>query len=144
ARVYETGRHYTLSHDRLARMSYRDYLLNEMHIDAAALPYFQTLTHDLYGVGIDAVSALDVFEIGFPAKIATPPEGEAPYIFHFPDGNATIARLLVRNVIPGAIPGSTMDDIVTARVNYAKLDDANQGVRIRLNSTAVRVRQEKN
>ena len=141
ARVYETGRHFALSRDRLARMSYRDYLANEMHVDAAALPYFQTLTHDLFGIGIDAVPALDVFEIGFPGKIATPPEGEAPYIFHFPDGNATIARLLVRRLIPGAIPGSTMDDIVTARVNYAKLDDPAHRVRLRLNSTVVRVRQ---
>jgi spermidine dehydrogenase len=142
ARVYETGRHFTTPRDTLARMSYRDYLLNVMQVDASAMPYFQTLTHDLYGIGIDAVPALDVFEIGFPARIATPPEGEAPYIFHFPDGNATIARLLVRRLIPAAVPGSTMDDIVTARVNYATLDDSAHRVRLRLNSTAVRVRQD--
>ncbi|HXB26515.1 MAG TPA: FAD-dependent oxidoreductase [Gemmatimonadaceae bacterium] len=140
ARVYET-KWRTLPHDQLARMSYRDYLLNVMHVAPEAMPYFQALTHDLYGVGIDAVPAQDVFEIGFPAKIATPPEGEEPYIFHFPDGNATIARLLVRQLIPGAIPGATMDDIVTARVNYAKLDDVAHRVRLRLNSTVVRVRQ---
>jgi len=29
-----------------------------------------------------------------------------PYIFHFPDGNASIARLLVRSFIPGAMPGT--------------------------------------
>jgi spermidine dehydrogenase len=142
ARVYTGSRESTLPHDRLARMSYRDYLLDILRVDPSAIPYFQTLTHDLYGVGIDAVPAADVFEIGFPGKIATPPEGEAPYIFHFPDGNATIARLLVRRLVPAAVPGSTMDDIVTARVNYAKLDIEGQRVRIRLNSTAVRVRQD--
>ena len=40
-------------------------------------------------------------------------DGEEPYIFHFPDGNASIARLLVRSLIPGSAPGNTMEDIVT-------------------------------
>ena len=44
------------------------------------------------------------------------------YAFHFPDGNATIARLLVRNLIPGAVPGSSVEDIVTARVELRQLD----------------------
>ena len=47
-----------------------------------------------------------------------------PYIFHFPDGNAGVARALVRALIPRALPGSTMADLVTAAVDYAKLDEA--------------------
>ena len=39
----------------------------------------------------------------------------------FPDGNATIARLLVRNLIPAAVPGDSVADVITARVNYALL-----------------------
>jgi len=66
--------------------------------------------------------------------------GEEPYIFHFPDGNASIARLLVRSLVPGSAPGSSMEDIVTAKMNYAKLDHASSPVRIRLNSTAVNVK----
>src|SRR5262249_49955798 len=50
-------------------------------------------------------------------------------------------RLLVRRLIPGSIPGTTMDDIVTAHATYAKLDDPSNRVRLRLNSTAVRVHQ---
>src|SRR5207245_10649168 len=64
------------------------------------------------------------------------------YFFHFPDGNASIARLLVRKLIPKAIPGSSATDIVTARANYAKLDQEDSPVRIRLNSTVVRVRHQ--
>ena len=41
----------------------------------------------------------------------------APYIYHFPDGNASIARLLVRALVPGSAPGNTMEDIVTAKMN---------------------------
>ncbi len=143
--------------DRLARMSYRDFLVKVARITPDAVPYFQAMTHDLYGVGIDAVPALDLWGLGdYPgfqglgldpgtapgiSLTAIPhPDDEEPYIFHFPDGNASIARLLVRQLVPAAIRGHTMDDIVSARVNYAKLDDAGSPVRIRLNSTAVRVR----
>jgi spermidine dehydrogenase len=65
---------------------------------------------------------------------------ERKYFFHFPDGNATIARLLVRKLIPDAMPGNSMTDVVTAKANYAKLDDSLSPVRIRLNSTVVRVK----
>ena len=64
---------------------------------------------------------------------------EEPYIFHFPDGNASIARMLVRSLIPGSIPGNTMEDIVTAQADYSRLDQAHAPVRIRLNSTVVHV-----
>jgi spermidine dehydrogenase len=61
---------------------------------------------------------------------------------HFPDGNATIARGLVRNLIPAAVPGATVQDLITARIDYSRLDRAGEPVRLRLNSTVVRVRHE--
>ena len=65
-----------------------------------------------------------------------------PYIHHFPDGNASIARLLVRSLIPDSASGNSMDDIVTASFDYGRLDQASAGVRLRLNSTVVRVEHE--
>ena len=65
-------------------------------------------------------------------------EKKEPYIFHFPDGNASIARLLVRSLIPQAIPGHTMEDVVLARADYSPLDQSQSSVRIRLNSTVVK------
>ncbi len=67
-----------------------------------------------------------------------------PYIFHFPDGNATIARLLVRKLIPNSIPGNNMEDIVTAKADYSMLDKPGQDTNIRLNSTVVSVINKKN
>ena len=64
---------------------------------------------------------------------------DEPYIYHFPDGNAAIARLLVRSLIPGVAPGSSMDDVVQAPFDYGKLDQDGQAVRIRLESTCVHV-----
>jgi spermidine dehydrogenase len=137
---------------RLAKISYADYLTKVCKLDPGALPFFQTYPHDLFGVGIDAVPALACFENGDDYQSFTYPgfdglnlgevEKEEPYIFHFPDGNASIARLLVRSLIPGAIPGKTMDDVVLARADYSRLDDSQASVRIRLNSTVVQVRHQ--
>src|SRR5262249_37853392 len=71
---------------------------------------------------------------------AIPNEEAEKYFFHFPDGNASIARLLVRKLLPEVVPGNSSSDVVTSRANYAKLDQDGAAVRIRLNSTAVRVK----
>jgi spermidine dehydrogenase len=141
---------------RLATMSYRDYLVNVVKADPGVIPFYQTRTHGEWGVGIDAVSALDVWAFEFPGFTGLHLErGSAPhtgytangyadnggsYTFHFPDGNASIARLLVRDLIPQCVPGNTAEDIVTARIDYARLDRPTSPVRVRLGSTAVRAR----
>jgi spermidine dehydrogenase len=139
---------------KLAKISYADYLTKICKVTPDALPFFQTFPHDLYGVGIDAVPALGCFESGDDYNSFTYPgfdglgidehEKEEPYIFHFPDGNASIARLLVRALIPEAMPGHSMEDVVTARADYSKLDVAGKPVRIRLNSTAMHVQHTEN
>ena len=144
--------------DRLSRLSYKDFLLHIAQAHADVIPFYQTRTHGLYGIGIDAVPALDCWGIGLPgfqglglepgpaprmsrtaAGAATP--HRTPYRFHFPDGNASIARLLVRTLVPEAVPGHTVEDIVTARIDYARLDRPGAAVRLRLGSLAVRARQ---
>src|SRR5215813_3526256 len=132
---------------KLTKTSYKDYLLQYVKVHPDVIKVFQTAPHGLYGVGIDAVSAWDCLEMDYPGfkgiqiqSSEDSPEQAEPYIFHFPDGNASIARLLVRSLVPGAVPGSTMEDVVTSRANYARLDDSGSAVRIRLNSTAVRAK----
>ena len=61
---------------------------------------------------------------------------------HFPDGNATLVRLLVRRLIPGAVPGNTQEDVGMARVDYAAFDRAGNSTRIRLNHTVLNVRHD--
>ena len=140
---------------RLSKMSYRDFLLSVAKADPDAVAFYQARTHGEWGVGIDAVSALDVWAFGFPGFQGIHLEpGSAPhmgftaagyadggsYTFHFPDGNASIARLLVRHLIPGSVPGDSAEDVVTARLDYSRLDHADASVRIRLNSIVARVR----
>ena len=141
---------------RLSRISYRDFLRDLVQADPAALAYYQARTEGWWGVGIDAVSALDCWAFGYAgfkgmqlprgsiARMGPTPAGYqdtgGSATLHFPDGNATIARLLVRSLIPSAVSGSTAEDVVTARVDYGRLDRPDSPVRVRLNSIAVRAR----
>jgi spermidine dehydrogenase len=135
---------------RLSKMSYADFLTKICKLTPDALPFFQPYTHDEFAVGIEAVSALACYVVGDEYGAISFPgfDGlglgslgkDEPYIFHFPDGNASIARLLVRSLIPEVIPGHNMDDVVTARADYSRLDQDSALVRIRLNSTVVQAR----
>jgi spermidine dehydrogenase len=142
--------------DRLSRMSYKDFLLKLVKVHPDVIPFYQTRTHGLYGIGIDAVGALECWGYRYPGfggmnldpkatgRMSFTARGDATpkpsYNFHFPDGNASVARLLVRALIPDALPGRTAQDSVLAKVDYSTLDRAQAPVRIRLSSTVARVR----
>ena len=130
----------------LGSISYRSYLSDYLRIsEPQVFAALQPLTTDL-GADIATVPAIDaLYYIGLPGYESTglPAwDDEEPYIHHFPDGNAAIARLLVRRMIPHAAPGSTMQDIVLAEFDYSKLDVASAPVRLRLNSTTIHVRHD--
>lgn len=139
----------------LAKTSYKDYLLKNAKVDRGVIPFFQTSMYGLYGVGIDVIPAGDMAGLGYLPGFSglgiTDTDGpgmgfeitrrdDEPYIYHFPDGIASVPRLLVRALIPGIAPGSTMEDVVVAKFDYAKLDDSGSPTRIRLNSTCVHAR----
>ncbi|MDA8985825.1 NAD(P)-binding protein [Luminiphilus sp.] len=74
---------------------------------------------------------------------AQDPEAEESGAYRYPlypDGNASVARLLVRHLIPRVTAGNTEENIVTSTFDYAQLDREGAPVRLRLNSTAVNVR----
>ncbi len=132
---------------KLAKMSYQDYLLNVAKMSAEALPFF-------IGNGgrnnkhVDTTPALEAAEHGSPGfnGLGLKLEesfSEGSYLFHFPDGNASIARLLVNRLIPSAVPGKqSMNTIVQAQVAYEKLDEPNSAMRIRLSSPVCRVQHD--
>ncbi|MBV9761120.1 MAG: NAD(P)/FAD-dependent oxidoreductase [Acidobacteriaceae bacterium] len=160
-RLYEEKKDYLpgLASDqkkaRMARVSYAAFLTGPMGAHPDVVKYFQARPYSLFGLGIDAVSAQDAWGLGFPGfdgmdldpapgpgqnRDAIRTEEGERYFYHFPDGNSSIARLLVRELIPDAVPGSNARDVVTARTNFAALDKLHRPTRIRLNSTVVRVR----
>jgi spermidine dehydrogenase len=150
---YLPGRSLAEKADALRRMSYIQFLTDLVKVDAGVVPYFQTWRQGYWGIGNDALPAEMARVTGFPGFQGmgfsdTPPnEGIFPVVtptsdqyFRFPDGSASIARLLVRSMIPATAPGSSAEDIVTAQFDYTQLDREGAPVRIRLSSTAVHVR----
>jgi spermidine dehydrogenase len=131
----------------LKTTSYRDYLIKICGCSEDVANCFQGRPLGFFGLGCDAVAAADLRSFGYPgfAGLGLPadahPEWSEPYIYHFPDGNASLARLLVRALVPGAADGETMEDIVLAGFDYGRLDRDDGNVRIRLDSTVIDVRQ---
>lgn len=145
---------------RLAALSYREFLLRLWRVDAGLLPFFQAETHGYFGVGIDATSALDAWAAGLPGfqgldlgdavDARQSPSGRLlmagkdDYVYHFPDGNAGVARALLRQLIPGALrggtPGDSMASLADAEVDRSALDRAGEPVRLRLGATVVGLR----
>jgi spermidine dehydrogenase len=159
ARLYEDrvdylpGRSLQEKMRALRQMSYLQFLTDLVKVDAGVVPYFQTWRQGYWGIGNDALPAEMARVTGFPGfqgmgfSDSVPSEGIFPVVtptsdqyFRFPDGSASIARLLVRSMIPATAPGSSAEDIVTASFDYTQLDRDGAPVRVRLNSTAVHVR----
>ena len=136
----------------LGTLSYQDLLTRHLGItETEILEMLRGATGSYFGHGIDTEPAILAIAFGLPGLGATSLgtfEGiirkaiswtTEPYIYHFPDGNASVARLLVRKLIPSVADGSTMQDVVTANFDYQRLDNQENTTRIRLNSTVVQV-----
>ena len=120
---------------------YFDYLQDTLGVDdPGVLRMARNSGLDWATTGADLMSiaaARSCGALGF-APVAVYDE-DNPYIHHFPDGNAGVARALVKKLIPDVARGSNAEDLVLAKFNYAKLDKSSNAVRIRLNSTVVNV-----
>ena len=147
--------------DRLARISYRDFLLDVAKVHPDVIPFFDDGPKGSFCVGIDGHPALYAWVQGYPgfhgmnleplpkigplSHIGGGQHGRESEWNHgddlvLPDGNATLARLLVRAMIPDALPGTTLEDSILSRLAYDRIDRQGSDARIRLNSTAVSVR----
>jgi spermidine dehydrogenase len=129
----------------LRNTSYEDFLLKVAQIGREAISFLETSGG--WTIGLDGVPAWlgagrwpGTTGLGLGDDVdGAKDTAEERAFFQFPDGNASIARLIVRSLIPEVAPGSTMEDIVDAPFDYGKLDREGSAVRVRLESTAVRV-----
>jgi len=120
--------------------SWRDYLGSFAGIGEEALTFLQKWSHGVWAIGADALPAWLARLEGYPGFAAEEGADENGGDFYFPDGNASVARSLVRRLVPGSAPGDSMEDIVSARFDYSSLDKEENATRIRLNSTVVDLR----
>lgn len=136
----------------LQNITYWTYLKKHAGMADEVMKVMQSSARSVWAVNIDAFPAHAAWREGSPGfgdlnlhreGIGWGDHGE-PNIFHFPDGNASVARLLVRKMNTSVAIGDSMEDIVTARFDYNQLDNPKSSVRIRLNSTVVRAQHGNN
>lgn len=133
--------------ERLASLSYHAFLTKHWGLTQGAARVFHMRPHHFYALGSDLLPAFVAASSGYPGfqglGLPIHPSDaaklEEPYIYHFPDGNASLARLLVRKLLPGVAPGNSMHDIVLAPFDYTKLD-ADPRTQLRLESTVLSLR----
>ena len=121
--------------------SYFDYLKNTLGVDDPLLMIMARnsgLDWALTGTDLMSIKAAkSCGALGFTPKAVY--DEDNPYIYHFPDGNAGIARALVKKMIPSVAKGNNAEELLLSKFKYAELDKSSNVVRIRLNSTVVNV-----
>lgn len=135
----------------LRSVSYNDFLVDHVGASQEVVDFLSMWRGSYMGNGVDLTPAMEAMRYGLPGVSGLGLEQEMRQLgrtdghsykedFHFPDGNASVARMLVRRLIPGVASGDSMNDIISARFDYSKLDNSDTPVRLRLNSTAINVR----
>jgi len=134
----------------LRSVSYQEFMVETADVHPDAIPFLAT-SDGYWGIGIDALSAWGAVWSGYPGFSGLGfPDDEGGPSLTFPDGNASIARLLVQSLNPAVSPprspsegrvaeSDAMERIVTARFDYSQLDREGARVRLRLESTAINV-----
>jgi spermidine dehydrogenase len=135
----------------LRRTRYAAFLRDKAGIGLAGQRFLRSRSNDAYALDADGISVADAISIGLPAGAGMPAPAPNPRLgkspasrLWFPDGNASLARLLVNSLIPGVATIGKPADVVTAAFDYSRLDRDDARVRLRLNSTAIAVEPDGN
>ncbi len=138
-------------------VSYAQFLEERVGLAEETASIFYPVPKLIFGPAAPRMSVLEALYLGCPgiqgmswlgelaeqliAGIAAGNESS----LYFPDGNASVARLLVHKLIPKVAPGAKgFSDIAASRFDYSALDRSDSAVRLRLNSTVVGVRDNGN
>lgn len=124
---------------------YAAFLRDKAGIGLGGLRFLRSRSQDAYALDADGISVAQAIAIALPAGAGTPEPvvdpglGKSPASRQwFADGNATLARALVAQLVAGVLPPGAKAS-GDARIDYGKLDQDGNAVRIRLNSTAIAV-----
>ena len=124
--------------------SYTDFLRQHGGLGDEAIALFDNANHGSWGVETRSLSVAEcVYERmpGLNLLGEQPASKERDYpVAMFPDGNASIARLLVHSLIPNVAPGTNADNVALAQFDYGRLDRSDSPARLRLNSTVINVK----
>ncbi|MBT5889857.1 MAG: NAD(P)/FAD-dependent oxidoreductase, partial [Halieaceae bacterium] len=126
----------------LSKMSYPDFLRQYGGLTEDAVQLFAKEEHGSWGLEMRAISATEALWEGYPGTHLFANEGWQDDSFGYPvamwpDGNASLVRLMVARLMPHVAPDVHADNVAVASFDYGALDEAAAAVRLRLNATAV-------
>ena len=134
-------------------VTYAEFLTTRVGLSKDTIPIFYPFAKLMAGPAASRVSVMEAFYLGCPGMQGMGWLGDLAVklieslmtgyeSLYFPDGNASVARLLVHKLIPAVAPDTKgFDDIATSHFDYGALDLKRHSVRLRLNSTVVGVRE---
>jgi spermidine dehydrogenase len=141
------GQDWPAKEAQLQAVSYFDFLREHGGLDDECLGIFNNILHDAAGFGTVNLSAMEALYFGMPGwQLLGEEQVAMDYDYPsamFPDGNASVARLMVLNLIPAVSPGTDAENVALADFDYARLDRETSSVRLRLNATVVHVANER-
>ncbi|MEP5566506.1 MAG: FAD/NAD(P)-binding protein [Halioglobus sp.] len=122
---------------------YYDFLREHGGLGEEALQVFDNANHGNWGVETRSLSVAECVYEGMPGiNLLGEDDTSADWDYNpamWPDGNASLARLQVRALIPSVSPDANADNIALAKFDYGQLDNADAPVRLRLNSTVINI-----
>jgi spermidine dehydrogenase len=126
----------------LSKMSYPDFLRQYGGLTEDAVQLFAKEEHGSWGLEMRAISATEALWEGYPGTHLFADDGWQGDSFGYPvamwpDGNASLVRLMVARLMPHVAPDVHADNVAVASFDYSALDKATAAVRLRLNATAV-------
>ena len=134
--------------------SYAQFLEERVGLAEETAALFYPVPKLIYGPAAPRMSIMEAFYLGCPGiqgmswlgelaeQLIAGMTGGNESSLYFPDGNASVVRLLVHKLIPEVAPDTKgFSDIAASRFDYSALDRSEHGVRLRLNSTVVGVRE---
>jgi spermidine dehydrogenase len=123
---------------QLDSMTIEDYLIRTYGVSRETIRLGTSEDAGGFGLGPDVLSAFLIYE--WDKTVPTVDNSMETGIQMFPGGNAGMARLMVKTLIPAAFDGPrSMEAVWKNPINFGALDLPGQRVRLRLSSTAVRV-----
>jgi spermidine dehydrogenase len=136
----------------LHSMSWERFVREKMGLGDDAVRFVDLYATDLIGLGCDAASALEGYAVG-PGFFGMGGEGfyeeggmlKYGYrpVNRYPDGNHTVARQLLKGILPSAITGeNTMEGVFNGEPRYEELDGSGNRARVRLSSMVTSIRQK--
>ena len=127
----------------LSSISYPDFLRQYGGLTEDAVQLFDKEEHGSWGLEMRAISAAEAMWEGYPgAHLFGEDWSEDSFgypVAMWPDGNASLVRLMVAKLVPQSAPNATAENVAMTQFDYSALDRENANVRLRLNSTVIGV-----